>query len=335
MDPLTQGIVGTTAAQSFSKKKNLILASFIGLLAGLAPDIDIFIRSNHDPLLFLEFHRQFTHSLLFIPVGGFICAIVFYALFAKKSNLSFKDTYIFSTVGYATHGIVDTFTTYGTQLYWPFSDERLAWNTVSVIDPLFTIPIIFLCILTLIKKNKKIAFYAIAWILIYQFMAFNQKQRAESIILQHAMKQGHNVKSIEAKPSFANIIVWKVIYTDNNNYYVNAIRLGKTHTIFEGESIKKIDIKNDYPWLDSKSQQAKDLKRFRWFSNGYLGVDKNNKNIIYDIRFSAIPNETTGLWGVQLDRNKSKDEHITYITNRKKNINRYPILLNMIFNNEY
>ena len=335
MDPLTQGIVGTTVVQSYSKKKHLILASIIGFLAGLAPDIDIFIKSDHDPLLFLEYHRQFTHSLLFIPFGGLICALVFYYLFAKKSHLNFKSTYIYSTIGYGTHGIIDTCTTYGTQLYWPFSNERLAWNTISVIDPLFTLPVIILCLLTLFKKNKNFAFYAIIWMIIYQGIAYNQKQRAENIVLNYALNLGHEIQTIEAKPSFANIIVWKVIYSDNDNYYVNAIRLGISHMIFKGETIKKINIKKDYTWLDLKSQQAKDLERFRWFSNGYLGVDKNNKNIIYDIRFSAIPNETEGLWGVELDSNKSINDHISYVTNRQKNINRYPILLNMIFNNEH
>ena len=43
----------------------------IGFLSGLAPDLDIFIRSESDPLLFLEFHRQFTHSLIFIPFVAF------------------------------------------------------------------------------------------------------------------------------------------------------------------------------------------------------------------------------------------------------------------------
>ena len=77
MDPFTQGIVGVTASQSISHKKHLFIASAIGLLAGLAPDVDIFIRSDTDPLLLLEFHRHFTHSLFFIPFGSLICAFVF------------------------------------------------------------------------------------------------------------------------------------------------------------------------------------------------------------------------------------------------------------------
>ena len=76
MDPLTQGIVGAAAAQSLKKKNNIIIITLLGFLAGLAPDIDIFIRSKDDPLLFLEYHRHFTHSLIFIPVGGLICSSI-------------------------------------------------------------------------------------------------------------------------------------------------------------------------------------------------------------------------------------------------------------------
>ena len=72
MDPLTQGLLGASLPQSLSKKKSLAIVAIIGLISGLAPDLDIFIRSENDPLLFLEYHRQFTHSLIFIPFGGLI-----------------------------------------------------------------------------------------------------------------------------------------------------------------------------------------------------------------------------------------------------------------------
>ena len=76
MDPFTQGIVGTTVAQSGSKRDTLVIASIIGLLAGLSADLDIFIRSSTDPLLFLEYHRHFTHSIFFIPFGAFLITLI-------------------------------------------------------------------------------------------------------------------------------------------------------------------------------------------------------------------------------------------------------------------
>ena len=164
----------------------------------------------------------------------------------------------------------------------------------------------------------------------YQLAGFIQKDRAENIIYDYAKIKGHDVNEIEAKPSFANIVVWKVIYSDDSNYYVNAIKLGLSPKIYPGEMIKKLDIRKDFKWLEPSTQQAKDVQRFRWFSNNYLGISKHNKNIIYDIRFSSIPNEVEGLWGIQLDKNKGKDEHITYVTNRGKSINRFHELMKMI-----
>ena len=73
------------------------------------------------------------------------------------------------------------------------------------------------------------------------------------------------------------------------------MRLGIDTKIIPGETIKKLNIKNDLKWLDMKSQQGKDLERFRWFSNNYLSIDKNNQNIVHDIRFSSLPNQVQGL----------------------------------------
>ena len=332
MDPLTQGIVGAAAAQSLKKKNNIILITLLGFLAGLAPDMDIFIRSNDDPLLFLVYHRHFTHSLIFIPFGGLVCSIVFYFIFTRRYQLTFGITYLYSTLGYATHGIIDSLTTYGTQLLWPFADTRIAFNTISVIDPLFTVPIVLLVVLAMFKNNSSFATYAIIWAISYQSIAYLQKERAEDVIERYAISQDHKLDSIEAKPSFGNIILWKVIYTHENSYYINAVRLGFKPKIFSGTSIQKIDIKKDFTWLDKDSQQYRDIKRFNWFSNGYLAFDQQNKNIIYDIRFSSLPNSAEGLWGIKLDENKRNDSHVEYITNRNRSGRKLYQLLEMILN---
>ena len=114
MDPLSQGVIGAVAAQQKTTKNHFVIATILGFLSGMAADLDIFIRSSNDPLLYLEFHRQFTHSLIFIPVGGFVCAIFFYYLFLRNREITFKQTYIYCTLGYATHGLLDSCTTYGT-----------------------------------------------------------------------------------------------------------------------------------------------------------------------------------------------------------------------------
>ena len=93
MDPVSQGAFGAIFAQTISNKKKILVGSIIGCLAGLAPDLDILIRSNSDPLLKLEYHRQFTHSLLFIPLGALIVTL-FLRFFTRKYLSSVSYTHL-------------------------------------------------------------------------------------------------------------------------------------------------------------------------------------------------------------------------------------------------
>ena len=150
MDPISQGTVGAAFAQSTASKNNIIRIGFIGFLAALTPDLDVLIRSSDDPILFLEYHRQFSHSLFFIPFGSLIVALLLFPFF--KGSMCLKTVYVASFLGYATHGLLDACTSYGTQLFWPFSDERVTWNNISIVDPLFTLPIVILLILAITTR---------------------------------------------------------------------------------------------------------------------------------------------------------------------------------------
>ena len=74
MDLLTQGLVGSAVAQSFCRPKAQRRVALYGAIAGMAPDLDALISSSADPLLNLDYHRHFSHSLAFIPVGASIVA---------------------------------------------------------------------------------------------------------------------------------------------------------------------------------------------------------------------------------------------------------------------
>ena len=313
MDPLTQGVVGSIGATQAAKKTHIVIASMLGFLSGLTPDLDVLIRSDADPLFALEFHRQFTHSLFFIPVGGVICALFFYWVFARK-KLSFKYTYLFCTLGYATHALLDACTTYGTLLFWPFSLERFAWNNISIIDPLFTLPILVLIACNIKFKRRLLSVSALVWALMYLSLGLIQRERAEAAGWVLAQNRGLELTSLEVKPSFANIFVWKIVSSTKDAYYVDAVKVGVSKTLFfEGERVEKLNVVRDFPWLDQDSQQSIDIERFRWFSNGYLAVSSNDANMIVDMRYSMLPNEVSALWGIRLDPSASKGEHVEYI----------------------
>ena len=114
MDPLSQAVVGAVVAGCVAKPQTIKPALMLGAIAGMAPDLDVFIRDPQDPLLFLAYHRQFTHALAFIPVGAALVTLLAWPLFRRQ--LSVTSIYRFCFAGYLTHGLLDACTTYGPHL---------------------------------------------------------------------------------------------------------------------------------------------------------------------------------------------------------------------------
>ena len=317
MDPISQGSLGAALAQGGSRPEKIKAATLLGCFGGLAPDLDVLIFSPTDPLLFLEFHRQFTHSLLFIPIGALIVTLVLHRFFGK--GLRFRESYLFCLLGYATHGLLDSCTTYGTQLLWPFSSERIAWNNVSIIDPLFTLPILGFVVMGIYRKKVLLGRIAFLWAISYLALGVFQRDRAIEAGYEIAEKRGHKPMRLEAKAGFANLLLWKTVYETDTHFFVDGVRVGLQTKFFQGGSAKKLNLEKHFVWLSSSSQQAKDIERFRWFSNGYLALDPDVPNRIIDVRYSVVPNEIKALWAIDLDPSKPDNAHITWIALRSTN----------------
>ena len=74
MDPVTHILLGASVGYVALGRRLGRNAAGVGALAAFAPDADVFIRSAADPLLAIEYHRGFTHSLAFSPIGAAIVA---------------------------------------------------------------------------------------------------------------------------------------------------------------------------------------------------------------------------------------------------------------------
>ena len=327
---MTQGALGAALPQSASNSRWVASAGLLGFLAGMAADLDVLIRSNTDPLLFLEYHRQFTHSLIFIPIGGAICALVLHQLLGRRRGLSVTQSWLFCTLGYATHAVLDSCTTYGTMLLWPFSEQRFAWNTISIIDPLFTLPLLLAVVLAARLRRPVLARVGLAWAIAYMGLGLLQRDAAQDMGHALAAERGHTVLRLEAKPSFANILVWKVVYETRDRYYVDAVRASLWPRVYPGDSVAKLVVDRDLPWLDPASQQARDIERFRWFSNGYIARDPIYANRVMDIRYSLLPNEISPLWSIELARDAGRADHALYRTHREAGSDSVSLLWEMM-----
>ena len=263
-------------------------------------------------------------------MGGFIFTLIFYGLFFKLVPFGFLKTWLFATLGYGTHGLLDACTSYGTQLFWPFSNERISWNNISIIDPLFTIPVLILLVLSLIKRKSFWSKIALGWALIYLTIGFIQNHRAVQVAHEIITERNHHPEIISVKPSFGNLILWKIIYQHNDYFYIDAVNIGPKKEVFAGQKIKKFN-KSDLSYFNELSDtQKKDIDRFLWFSQDFVAVNPQNEYELLDIRYSNLPNEIGGLWGIHLTPNT--ENHVEFISNRSLQKRDLRQFFQMIFN---
>jgi inner membrane protein len=317
MDIVTQALLGSAVAQLGAKKSEIKIATFIGCIAGILADADIFIQSANDPLLFLDYHRHFTHAIAFIPIGALIGALVCWPFVRNKIN--FSRLYFFAFLGYLLSGVLDGFTGYGTHLLLPFSDERVAANLISIIDPIFTLSLLIGVIGNIKFKSKKIIIYSLLFCTAYLSTAYVQQSRAINIQSKIAVKRGHTIEKSIVKPTLGNIVLWRSIYLYQDQYYIDAIRVGLSNDrIYQGETVKSVSPDINFSLVDKDSQLYQDIMRFQSFSNNYIAFDPRDQSILGDIRYSMLPASTNPLWGIVIDTNKA-DQHTPHLTMRKNN----------------
>jgi inner membrane protein len=301
MDPVTQGVVGSLWALPAARREQLRQAALVGWIGGMAPDLDVLIRSSTDTLLAIEYHRHFTHSLFFIPLGGLVVALVLWPLFRRRQ--SFARLTLFASLGYASHGLLDTCTSYGTYLLWPLSETRFAWNIVSVIDPLFSLPLLVLLAVHLWRRNRWALALAWAWGGIYLALAAYQNARAEAALAGWARSQDLAVERLVAKPAFANIILWRGLVDDGEQFHLVAIRTlpGGDARFWPGGSVPRYQP----PALPAGAQLSRDLERFRHFSSDWLfryrAYEADGERFVGDFRYAIDPASQRPLWGVAFD----------------------------------
>jgi len=176
---------------------------------------------------------------------------------------------------------------------------------------------LMLIVASLVRRNAVLARIALAWAVAYPLIGMLQRDRAEAIGWELAESRGHEPLHLEAKPSFANLILWKIVYEHDDHYYVDAVRVLADGKVYPGDSVAKLDLERDFPWLDHRSQQARDIERFRWFSGGYVARDPGHPNRITDIRYSMLPNQVAGLWSIEVSPQADSGEHARYVVARR------------------
>ncbi|WP_028372198.1 metal-dependent hydrolase [Legionella lansingensis] len=312
MDPITQGALGAACSQAILHRYDKKNAWLVGLLAGMAADLDVFIRSVKDPLLFFIYHRHFTHSLSFIPIGASLVTLIL--ILFERFRRTWRLTFLAALIGYSTHGLLDSCTNYGTLLYWPFSDKRVSWDFLSIIDPFITLPLFLGIIWTMINDDRKGVFFGLMFA--GSLSLFNYFQHHHAVLAVEAFTQQNHLQLTRLRvfPKMASSIAWRGIAMENHDFLAFNILVP-----FPFKQQTKVTLVARYPLLqpaitpnyvkDSPSLM-RDLAIFTWFSDGYSILANPEPLTLVDGRFLMDDAAKIALWGFQF---LPKQEHVKRI----------------------
>ena len=298
MDLVTQGIIGASFAQLSVPADKVRRAACIGCLAGLLPDADFLVQSVDDPLLALEFHRHFTHSLISVPLMAALLAILLWP--SQRRQFDLRTLFRVCLFGLLPSGLLDVCTSYGTHLFWPFYDKPISLDIIAIVDPIFT-SFLFLPLLIGLyhRRREKLGIVLAATYLVF---AWVQHERAVSFMERWREERGHEITDYVVKPTMGNLLLWRSLYSYKDEIFVDALRLGDPIVRYPGGVVSKFVLERDLAWADRGTRVWRDSYRFLANTRGWAIPLDNARTVLGDIRYSMLPNGIDPLWELHFQR---------------------------------
>jgi inner membrane protein len=294
MDSLTQIVLGAACGEAVLGKKIGNRALLFGAIGGTIPDMDVFVGKllYNNQIDAMAFHRGFMHSFLFAILAAVAFGILVFWIYnrGKRHNITTRKDWIwlfFASI--FTHPILDSFTAYGTQLFVPFSNYRVAFNNIAVADPLYTLPFLVALIIVMCFNRtsvKRRFFLKIGFGIssLYMLFTFVNKYHVHAVYKKSLKLEGIEYVRFQTQPTILNNILWYGIAETTDAYYVgfysildSEATVGKWHIL-----PKNHDLIQGMP---------KDLKTLAWFSSGYYSLNETEASdtfLFKDLRYPLM-----------------------------------------------
>ncbi|MCP4520180.1 MAG: metal-dependent hydrolase [Cytophagales bacterium] len=286
MDSLSQIVLGASVAEAVAGKKLGNKAILWGAIAGTIPDLDFLTGRFLSVTQQIAFHRSITHSILFSILGALLFAFLL-RKFLKKSEMTFLNWFNLFFLGFLTHSLLDCFTTWGTQLFYPLP-YRVAIKSIFVIDPLYTLPFL-ICVLVAMffhqnnPKRSKWNYIGLVISTLYLCLTLVNKWNIEQTFSKAFQKQIGAFQNIQTRPMALNNILWTANIEVEKGYY-----LGYYSLLDTSDRISFFFIPKNHELL-KEIKQDKEVQALIKISEGFYTIQKNEQGLIFnDLRFGQL-----------------------------------------------
>lgn len=270
MDSITQVVLGAAVGQAvLGKQIGFKRAAMLGAIGGTIPDLDVLLSPALTVLQRLSVHRGLSHSLLFDVVGGLGIAWAM-KKWSWTRTISMSRAWVFAFLVLFTHALLDAFTTYGTQLFLPFSDYRVSFDSINVVDPVYTLPLIVGLVFCYFgwKKGKEHWLRpnttALVISSLYLCLTLLNKQRVEARFETLLADVSQTYTELSSFPvGIANLNWYGLAQTSDSLYLAKVSAFGSTETEIHTFPVNEQLLSGFDTYL---------VDRMRWFAKGHYAV---------------------------------------------------------------
>lgn len=269
MDSITQAALGASLAGAIGGKTLGRSSLLIGAVLGTLPDLDVVIDYGTAIANFSQ-HRGFSHSLLVLfPLS----VLLAWLLNRWRPALGLQRWLFLTGAILITHPLLDTFTTYGTQIFWPFGGP-VAISSIFIIDPLYTLPLLAGILVFLLRNRATRAVAAglavstlyLGWTLLAQQVI---SSRVEPALAEIGLKDAPRL----VQPMPFNTLLWRVT-AQNDDQRVEIIT-----GFLDGDRPLQLQLFPRRPDLAALAQASPEGQRLEWFTDGFVAYGLTDQTL--------------------------------------------------------
>ncbi len=274
-------------SQFYRKKGYKIFVSIISLmlLSGLGLGITILSSKGSESLNFYVL----VPTILILIFLGFRFWTRYLNSDLASVEVTRKEWFWLFWISIFTHPILDSFTAYGTQLFQPFSNYRVAFNNISVVDPFYTLPflicLIIAAFITRERKSRRVFnWLGIALSSAYMLFTLYHKVEIDRIFKDSLARQSIEYNRYMTSPTILNNFLWQGIAEGDSVFYYGS------YSFFDSEpEITEFNVlPKNHNYL-SGFENERDIRILRWFSSGYFNLltREDGKLQFNDLRYGS------------------------------------------------
>jgi inner membrane protein len=207
----------------------------------------------------------------------------------EHPGVTIRDWQWLFFMAFSTHIVLDCFTLYGTQIFAPFSYTKISWGTISVADPIYTVPfLIFLLIAALFSKSSKtrriLNHTGIAISCLYLVVTIFNKNAIETHFENELKAQNIEATNFITSATIFNNVLWSCTAETDDYFY-----LGE-YSFFDDFPVKFDKIEKNHHLLRNPESDYT-MQSLSWFSDGYYCITESEEGLFFnDLRFGVYRN---------------------------------------------